>query len=140
MKKILVLTCFIAMGLLVVVQFSAAAGVGCGKGCQGKNQQAQQMDAETQKKYDTFLQETGELRKEMDAKMVEYQTLMASENPDSSKAAMLTESFFQLREVLTTKAIEAGIAQQRGGCSGCNGKQGVACGLPANKGEVEKTN
>ncbi len=140
MKKIIVLACFFAMGLLVVVQFSTAAGVGCGKGCQGKNQQAQQMDAETQVKYDKFLLETVDLRKEMDAKMIEYQTLMASENPDSSKAAMLTESFFQLRDTLTAKAIEAGITRQKGGCSGCSGKQGVACGLPANKGEVEKTN
>lgn len=146
MKKTILFVCLLGLGLVMALQYSAIAAVeaGCGKGCQGKNQQAQPLDAETQKKYEKFLQETVDLRKELDAKLVEYQALMASENPDPSKAALLTESYYQLRDVLTTKAIEAGLAQQRGGgCNGCSGKGGVACGLPGGqqaKAEVEKTN
>ena len=138
MKKSRVIVSFLIVGLLVAVQYSAAANrAGCGQACQG---QQQALSPEEARKYEKFLQETVELRREMGEKMAEYQALLASSKPDPSKAAMLTEEYFQLRDVLTQKARMAGIAQQRGGCTGCNGKAGVACGLSTPGAKVEKTN
>ncbi len=145
MKRVILPVCLLTIGLFLVVQYSfAGIGPGCGKGCKKQNNQGQQqvMDAETKKKYDTFMSETVELRKELEVKAAQYQALMNSVSPDPAKATLITEEYFQLRDFLTNKAIEAGIAQRRGGCNGCNGsKQGVACGLsgPGAK-NVEKTN
>lgn len=143
MKKSILFVSFVVLGLLFAVQYSAAEPkAGCGQGCKGhKNQgQQQQVDPEAQKKYEKFLRETVELRRELDEKIAEYQALMASENPDPSKGAMLTEEYYQLRDVLTQKARLAGIAPKGGGCNGCNGRPGVACGLSAPEAKVEKTN
>ncbi len=134
----------LVIGLFLVVQYSfAGIGAGCGKDCNRQNNQEQQqvMDAETKKKYDTFMAETVELRKELEEKVAAYQALMGAENPDPAKAALITEEYFQLRDFLTDKAVQAGIVQKRGGCNGCSGKQGVACGLSgAGTNNVEKTN
>ena len=67
--------------------------------------------------------------------------LSQSPSQDPAKAALLTEEYYQLRDFLTEKAMKAGIVQKRGGCNGCSGPQGVACGLsgPGAK-NVEKTN
>lgn len=141
-KKILPLFFFLTISLFLVTQYSfAELGAGCNRG-QGKQKQQQVMDAETKKKYDTFMAETVELRKELEKKAMAYQVLMTSENPDPQKAALVTEEYFQLREFITNKAVEAGIIQKRGGCNGCgSGKQGVACALPnANTQKVELTN
>lgn len=143
MKKSILFVSFLIMGLLLVVQFSAAGnGSGCGQACTGQKGQVQQqqLDPEAEKKYEKFMQETVELRKELAEKMAEYQSLMASTNPDPSKGAMLTEEYYQLRDVLTQKARLAGIAPQRGGCNGCSGGGKVACGLSAPGANVEKTN
>lgn len=97
------------------------------------------MDAETKKKYDAFMVETVALRKELEEKAMAYQVIMASDKPDPKKAALISEEYFQLREFIQNKAIEAGIVQKRGGCNGCaNGKQGVACGLPGSKAKEMK--
>jgi Spy/CpxP family protein refolding chaperone len=144
MKKLLLFVSFLIMGLLLAVQYSAAdKGTDCGQACAGQKGQGQQQQAltpEAEKKYEQFLQETVDLRKELTEKMDEYQALMASTNPDPSKGAMLTEEYYQLREVLTQKARLAGIASKRGGCNGCNGGGKVACGLSAPGANVEKTN
>ena len=89
-----------------------------------------------------MLQEMGRepTPEELAEKMEEYQALMASTNPDPSKGAMLTEEYYQLRDVLTQKARLAGIAPKSGGCNGCNGGGKVACGLSAPEANVEKTN
>ena len=144
MKKLLLFISFLIMGLLLAVQYSAAdKGAGCGQACTGQKGQGLQQQAltpEAKKKYEKFMQETVELRKELAEKMAEYQSLMASTNPDPSKGAMLTEEYYQLRDVLTQKARLAGIAPQRGGCNGCSGGGKVACGLSAPGTNVEKTN
>ncbi len=141
-KKILPLLFLLTISLFLVAQYSfAERGAGCNRG-QEKQKQQQVMDAETKKKYDTFMAETVALRKELEEKAMAYQVLMSSENPDPKKAALVTEAYFQLREFITNKAVEAGIVQKRGGCNGCGGgKQGVACGLPgANTEKVKQTN
>lgn len=143
MKKSIVLVSFFIAGLLLTGQYSAAVnGAGCGKGCKGQKDQGQQqaLSPEAKKKYEKFLQETVELRRKMEEKMAEYQSLMASKTQDPSKAAMLTEEYFQLRDVLTQKARLAGVAQKNGGCNGCSGRPGVACGISAPGSNVEKTN
>lgn len=143
MKKSIVFVSFLIIGLLLTVQYSAAVNEnGCGQACQGLKNQGQQrtLDPEAQKKYEKFLQETVQLRKELDEKMAEYRSLMASENPDPAKGAMLTEEYFQLLDFLTQKARQAGIAPKNSGCNGCNGRPGVACGLSAPGTNVEKTN
>lgn len=149
MKKTVLLLWLTVMGLFLICSPSFGDGVaGNGKGCNGNRNPGTQrvMDAETKKKYDQFMAETVDLRKELEEKAAEYQTLVASGNPDPTKAAMLTEQYFQLRDFLTQKAVQAGIVQQRRGCNGCNGgcngKQGgVACGLPAGKTQkVQQTN
>ena len=144
MKKSILFVTFLIMGLLLAVQYSAAGnGAGCGQACAGQKgmgQQQQALTPEAEKKYEQFLQDTVELRKELAEKMAEYQSLMASTNPDPSKGAMLTEEYYQLRDVLTQKARLAGIAPKRGGCNGCNGGGKVACGLSAPGANVEKTN
>jgi Spy/CpxP family protein refolding chaperone len=143
MKKSILFISFLIIGLLLTVQYSAAGNkAGCGQACKGQKGQGQQqqLDPEAQKKYEKFLEETVDLRKELDEKMAEYQALMASNNPDPSKGAMLTEEYYQLRDVLTQKAKLAGIAPKRGGCNGCNGGGKVACGLSAPGANVEKTN
>ena len=144
-KRALVPVCLFAIGFFLVAQYSfAGIGAGCGKACKGQNGQGQQqtMDAETKKKYEKFMAETVDLRKELEEKVVKYQALMTAENPDTAQAALLTEEYFQLRDFLTDKAVQAGIVQKRGGCNGCNGgKQGMACGLPGSGAKnVEKTN
>lgn len=143
MKKSILFVSFLIMGLLLAVQYSAAKNqAGCGQACKGQKGQGQQqaLDPEAEKKYEKFMQETVELRKELAEKMAEYQSLMASTNPDPSKGAMLTEEYYQLRDVLTQKARLAGIAPKKGGCNGCNGKPGVACGVSAPGANVENTN
>ena len=144
MKKVIVSFCLFSIGLFLVVQYSfAGVGAGCGKGCKEHNNQGQQqvMDAGTKEKYEKFMQETVALRKELEEKSAQYQALMASGSPDPAKAALITEEYFQLRDFLTDKAVQAGIVQKRGGCNGCSGKQGVACGLSgAGVKNVEKTN
>lgn len=144
MKRVIITLCLLTIGLFLVVQYSfAGIGAGCGKACNGPNNRGQQrvMDAETKKKYEKFMQETVDLRQELEEKVTAYQSLTASENPDPAKAALLTEEYYQLRDFLTEKAMKAGIVQKRGGCNGCSGPQGVACGLsgPGAK-NVEKTN
>ena len=87
------------------------------------------------------MRETVDLRRELEEKAAAYQALMVSDNPDPAKAALITEEYFQLRDFLTNKAMQVGIVQKRGGCNGCNGQQGVACGLPGpGTKNVEKTN
>ena len=143
MKRSIIMVCLLVAGVLLVVQYAAAEiGAGCGQGCKGQNRQGQQqpLDAEAKKKYEKFLQETAELRRELGEKQAAYQSLMASENPDPSQAVLLTEEYFQLRDFLIEKAMLAGLVERRGGCNGCNGKSGVACGLPAPGRHVEKTN
>ena len=143
MKKTILLVGFLIMGLLLAVQYSAAENkAGCGQACTGQKGQVQQqqLDPEAQKKYEKFLQETVELRKELDEKMAEYRSLMASDNSDPARGAMLTEEYFQLRDFLAQKARLAGIAPKRGGCNGCSGGGSVACGLSASGSNVEKTN
>lgn len=144
MKKLILFVSFLIMGLLLAVQYSAAKnGAGCGQACTGSKgvgQQQQALTPEAEKKYEKFMQETVELRKELGEKMAEYQSLMASNNPDPSEGAILTEEYYQLRDVLTQKARLAGIAPKRGGCNGCNGGGKVACGLSAPGTNVEKTN
>ena len=142
MKRLLVPVCLLSIGFFLVVQYSfAGIGAGCGGGCKGNNSQVQQpLDVEAKKKYEKFMQETVELRKEMGEKAAQYQSLVASENPDSSKAALLTEEYFQLRNFLQEQAIRAGIAPRKSGCNGCNGSPGVACGLPGSGANIEQTN
>jgi hypothetical protein len=143
MKRAILPVFLLTIGLFLVVQYSfAGIGAGCGKGCKGQNNQGQQqtMDAETKGNYEKFMEETVDLRKELVEKAAEYQALMASENSDPAKAALITEEYFQLRDFLTDKAVKAGIVQKSGGCNGCSGKQGVACGLSGPGANIEKTN
>jgi zinc resistance-associated protein len=144
MKKAILFVSFLITGLLFAVQYSAAANkAGCGQACTGLKGQAPQQQTltpEAEKQYEKFMQETVELRKELAEKMAEYQALMASTNPDPSKGAMLTEEYYQLRDVLTRKARLAGISPNKGGCNGCSGRGGVACGRSASETNVEKTN
>lgn len=138
MKRIILAICLLTVSLLLLGQYSVAEiGAGCkgkgGGGCKGnaKQQQQQVMDAETREKYDKFMAETVELRKELEEKALAYRVLMTGEKQDPEKAALVTNEYFQLRDFITQKAVAAGIIQQRSGCNGCGGKQGVACGMPA---------
>ncbi len=144
MKKSMIYVCFILTSLLLLSQYTSAENrPGCGKACDKKGGQAEQqaLDPEKLKKYDAFLAETVDLRKELDEKQASFQSLMASENPDPSKIALLTQEYYQLRDFLTEKAVEAGIMPQKQGCNGCNNKSGVACGRAgAEKNNIEKTN
>jgi len=136
MKRIILAICLLTVSLLLVGQYSVAEiGAGCKglEGCKGNAKQGQQqvMDAETRKKYDTFMAETVELRNELEEKALAYRVLMTGEKQDPEKAALVTNEYFQLRDFIAQKAMAAGIIQQRSGCNGCGGKQGVACGMPA---------
>lgn len=133
MKRIILPVCLLTVSLLLLCQYSfAEIGAGCkGGGCKGNGKQQQIMDAETREKYDKFMVETVELRKELEEKALAYRVLMTGEKQDPEKGALITEEYFQLRDFLTQKAMKAGIIQQRSGCNGCGGKQGVACGMPA---------
>ena len=136
-KKILPLLVLLSMSLSLFAGYTfAAPGAGCKR---EQDQQKQQMDAETKKKYDAFMAETVALRKELEEKAMAYQVIMASDKPDPKKAALISEEYYQLREFIQNKAIEAGIVQKRRGCNGCpDGKQGVACGLPGGKAKEMK--
>lgn len=144
LNKLMVPVCFFVAGLFFFTQYTIAAepGAGCGRACdtqKGSGQQ-QPLDAEAKKKYEKFMMETVDLRKELDEKQVAFQSLMASENPDPSKIAMLTQEYYQLRDFITEKAVLAGLMEKSQGCNGCGGKSGVACGLSASGKNVEKTN
>lgn len=133
MKRTILSICLLTVSLLLACQYSfAEIGAGCKGGCTGnvKQEKQQVMDAETKKKYDKFMAETVELRKELEEKALAYRVLMSGKKMDPEKAALITAEYYQLNDFLTQKAVEAGIIQQQSGCSGCSGKQGVACGTP----------
>ncbi len=140
MTGLRVFICFLALCALLVAQSQvpAGTGTGCGKGCnnRGGQEKHQVLDAETKKKYEAFLQDTIELRKELDEKLIKYRTLMSSDNPDPAKAALLTQQYYQLRDFIMDKAVQAGIVQRKQGCNGCNG---TACGLAAADSNKQKT-
>jgi len=148
MKKIILPICFLVTGLFIFSQYATAVetGAGCGRGgcgrggCGQKLQRQQPLDAETQKKYDKFMLETADLRKELAEKQAKFETLMASENPDASKIALLTQEFYQLRDFLTEKAVQAGLVEKSQGRGGCGGQAGVACDRPEKGEKVEKIN
>jgi len=142
-KKIMIYIGFFVVGVLLYPQFATAEfGTGCGKGCNGQklSKKQQPLDAEAKKKYEKFMLETADLRKELGEKQMEFESLMASENPDSSKVAMLIQEYYQLRDYLSEKAVLAGVLIKQRGCNGCNGKSGTACGLQATKKKAEKIN
>ncbi len=147
MKKSLLFASLLILSVFVVVQYASSSSENKatpGQGCQLAGQQAQpqqpNLTAEEQQKLDTFLAETVELRKELAEKQAAFEKFINTENPDPAKAAMLTNEYYQLRDFLQKKAVQAGIAQPKGGCNGCRGKGGVACNRnPAPK-NIEKTN
>ena len=143
MKKVLLYFCLLSTALLLFAQYSSAtADATPGQGCRGQRPQGQQpqVSAEAKEKYEAFLLETADLRRELEEKKKAYQFLMTSDSPDASQVALLTEQYYQLRDFITEKAVLAGLMQKRQGCNGCSGKSGVACGLPSTKSGVENTN
>jgi hypothetical protein len=143
-NKLMVPICFFVAGLFFFTQYTIAAepGAGYGRACDAQKASGQQqpLDPEAEKKYEKFMLETVDLRKELGEKQAAFQSLMASENPDPSKIAMLTQEYYQLRDFITEKAMLAGLMEKSQGCNGCGGKSGVACGRPASGKNVEKTN
>ena len=93
---------------------------GCGGGCNGQQQTDLFTDEETIEKYSAFLKDTVDFRRELAAKQREIQALVATDNYDTGKAAMLTQEFYQLRDLLQNMAIDAGFANSTrgGGCGG----------------------
>ena len=143
MKRSLLLVSLLILSIFVVVQYASSENKAVpGQGCQRADQQEQprNLSPEQQKKLDKFLAETVDLRKELADKQAAFKQFINSENPDPAKAAMLTNEYYQLRDFLNQKAVQAGIMQQKIGCNGCRGrgKGGVACNrTPA---PVEKAN
>ncbi len=81
---------------------------------------------EFQERFNTFLEETIDMRQDLAVKQAEVQKEMLSAEPDRNKVALLTEEIYQLRDSLQVKAREAGV--DRGlspgtGC-GCSGGGG----------------
>jgi len=53
---------------------------------------------------------------------------------------VLTNEYYQLRDFLMEKAVQAGVTKNRGGWNGCNSLSGIACGLSGPGTSVKKTN
>ena len=86
-------------------------------GAMGPRYQA--MDPDTRAKYDGFLADTEEVRREVAARRAEKRALMHAANPDPERAAQLTRELLNLRSQLMAKADEAGIAFGPGSGHGC---------------------
>ena len=86
----------------------------CGKGYGYGNQGAQQLDEETVKAQEKFMNDTVQLRKDMAIKKAEKRALMISDNPDSKRVSQLTGELFDLREQLHSKAEESGLENGMG--------------------------
>jgi hypothetical protein len=127
----------IAVGLISLQQASADKngnkGFGSGNCARGAgSERTLTIDAEDQKKFYAFLEDTKEMRKALADRQLENQALMQSDNPDPAKAALLSNEIFDLRDQLLDRAGEAGIKTNFGGPGGgCGGRGcGVACAGP----------
>lgn len=82
----------------------------------------QNLDETTLAKVQQFKVDNQAILKEMAMKHAEKRALMRSDNPDPKLAAQLTGELFDLRNTLSLKAEEAGVAQYIGQMNmGCNG-------------------
>lgn len=109
-KKI-TLTTF-AAGALLITGLQGADAQSHGKrqmDCWNCPKQNYQLDDETLKKRNKFLDGTVELRKNMAEKRAEMRAVMKSTAPDSKRASQLAGELFTLREQLRTKAGENGL-------------------------------
>ncbi len=111
--KTVFLTAAMMTALAVIGLQAAVAAPGAMKGPGAKHpcpMQEQQLDQETIKARDAFLQETTELRKQMAEKRAAMRALMNSTNPDPEQASRLAGEMFDLREQIRPKAQAAGLS------------------------------
>ncbi len=128
MKKTLVLILVASLiGLFGMQQATADSrsgfagnGCGCGRG----QVRLSSMDAETRVKYDRFLKETTELRRQIAEKRFQQRSLMFSRDADVNAVAKLTEEIAYLQKQLQDKAREQGLDIQTTGfaCAGPGGQ------------------
>ncbi|MBU4260357.1 MAG: periplasmic heavy metal sensor [Proteobacteria bacterium] len=97
------------------------AGINCGKATAGQNVQV--MDEETKKSYNSFMDATVDLRREMFSKREQMRALTFATTPDEEKIDALAKEMFDLRTQIQEKADEVG---WQGGMGGA----GFACGGP----------
>ncbi len=127
MKKLLVLFALAAaLGLAFYHQAAARGPMGQGGGMMNNRGYPCQMMNDP--KYQGFMEQTLDLRKELAAKRVEKRQLMMAPNPDPEKVAALTKEMVALRNQIGAKAKAAGITWWPGGgmCMAMNG--GGGCG------------
>jgi len=60
--------------------------------------------------YQSFLNDTAQLRQELAAKQGEYNALMAQPNPDPKQTAQVSQEIARLQEQIQTKAQSSGVA------------------------------
>ena len=105
---------------------------GCMMGQMAGGPGYQAMDEETKAKYDAFMTDTVELRKEIAVKRAEKRAVMRSQNPDPDQAAQLTRELLELRAQMMAKADEAGVDFGPGrGCAG--GRMGMMGAGPGHR-------
>ena len=60
--------------------------------------------------YQSFLNDTAQLRQELAAKQGEYNALMAQPNPDPKQTAQVSQEIARLQEQIQTRAQSSGVA------------------------------
>lgn len=124
MKKVFIGTAIVAIIGLFTLQYAGAGpgrGMGLGFGGDCRNWSASSGTAADQEKMDAFSKETVELRTQMIDKRAEYRKLTLTRDYDRTKAAMLTEEIYQIRDQIREKA-------QKAGLTGRDNRRGPGCG------------
>ena len=111
MKKLMIATiALISVGLFSAQVFAWGGGYcggwGRGPGWHGPNTTT---NPPTTERYQTFMNETAQIRQQLAAREGEYRALMVQPNPDPQKAAALSGEIASLREQVRTKAGEYGL-------------------------------
>lgn len=117
MKKVLAaVTLATIIGLTGLTQASAGWGPGSmGGGSFHPGMQVRaQLDDATKKKFDKFMEETQDLRRQMAVKRAESRAMMRAKEPNASEVGKVAGELFDLRSTMRAKAKEAGLAEVMG--------------------------
>ncbi len=122
-KSIMTIALVACLGLLGSGIAAARPGLGVGGPGYGigGQQGVAQLDDATLQQREQFLNETLDLRRQINSKRTELQAVLRAANPDEARATSLSNELFDLQEQMRQKAQTAGI-------SGRCGMGGGACG------------
>jgi zinc resistance-associated protein len=106
MKKLV-----ITLAVVGVVALVASQALACGPwGWGGWGPRSGYYGASTGGAYQSFLNDTAQLRQELAAKQGEYNALMAQPNPDPKRTAQVSQEIAGLQEQIQSKAQSSGMA------------------------------